>query len=180
LHNYILNIALDICLKTFVIVKNEIDHIYGRISVNNIEPRSCGVYLYLTKPDNVIPIIKINVEITDTELEKNEVAIYIMGTLAEQEHDIPFADVFANSIMDDYENLKPWVKEGIVHRIGLPDEPKRIGSRTLEVKYRMLDELYPEDEMGHHDIDENEIAKTLLTYIKSLHEIYSRIYPNNN
>jgi len=25
--------------------------------------------------------------------------------------------------MDDYENLKPWVKEGIVHRIGQSDEP---------------------------------------------------------
>jgi hypothetical protein len=180
LHNYILNIALDICLKTFVIVKNEIDHIDGRISVNNIEPTSCSIYLYLTKPDNVIPIIKINVEIANTELEKNELAIHIMGILTEQEHDIPFAEVLANSIMDDYENLKPWVKEGIVHRIGQPDEPKRIGSRTLEVKYRMLDELYPEDEMGHHDIDETEIAKTLLPYIKSLREVYSRIYPNNN
>jgi hypothetical protein len=180
LHNYILNIALDICLKIFVIVKNEIDHIDGRISVNDIEPRSCGVYLYLTKPDNVIPIIKINVEIADTELERNEVAICIMGTLAEQEHDVPFADFSAKSIIDDYENLKPWVKEGIVHRIGQHDEPKRIISRILEVKFRMHDEFYPEDEMGRHDIDEDEIAKTLLPYIKSLVEIYSRIYPNNN
>jgi hypothetical protein len=178
LHNYILNIALDICLKTFVIVKNEIDHIDGRISVNNIEPGSCDVYLYLTKPDNVIPIIEIDVQISDTELEGNEVAISIMGTMTEQEHEVPFADVLAKSIMDDYENLKPWVKEGIVHRIGQPDEPKRIGSRSSEVKYRMLDEFYPEDEMGHHDIDEDGIAKMLLPYIKSLHEIYLRIYPN--
>ena len=43
----------------------------------------------------------------------------------------------------------------------------------------MLDELYPEDEMGHHDIDENEVARTLLPYIKSLHEIYFGIYPND-
>lgn len=179
MHNYILNIALDICLKTFVSVKNEIDNIDGRISINNIEPRSCSVSMYLTKPDNVIPIIQINVEIADTELEKNEMAINIMGTLTEQEHDIPFADVLAKSIMDDYENLKPWVKEGIVHRIGQLNEPKRIGSRILEVKYRMHDEFYPEDEMGHHDIDQAGIAKTLLPYIKSLHEIYLRIYPND-
>jgi hypothetical protein len=180
LHNYILNIAVDICLKTFVIVKDEIDHLDGRISVNNIEPKSCDVFLYLTKPDNVLPIIRINVEIADTELEKNEIAINIMGTLTEQEHDVPFVDVLAKSIMDDYESLKPWIKEGIVHRIGQPDEPKRIGSRSLEVKYRMHDKFYPEDEMGHHDIDEEGIAKNLLPYIKSLHEIYSRIYPNNN
>ena len=30
---------------------------------------------------------------------------------------------------------------------------------------------------GYTDIDEDEIAKTLLAYIKSLHEIYSKIYP---
>jgi hypothetical protein len=81
--------------------------------------------------------------------------------------------------LDDYEKLKPWVKEGIVHRNGQANEPRRIGSRFLEVKYRMLDEFYPEDEMGRLDIDENEIAKTLLPFIKSLHEIYLRIYPND-
>jgi len=178
LYNYILNIALDICLKTFVGLKNDIDNIDGRISIYNIEPKSCSVDLFITKPDNSLPIIKINVGISDTELENNEVAISIIGTLTQQENDIPFADVAAKSILDDYENLKPWVKEGIVHRIGQPDEPKRIGARSLEVRYRMHDEFYPEvDEMGHHDIDEDEIPKTLLPYIKSLHEIYLRVYP---
>ena len=43
----------------------------------------------------------------------------------------------------------------------------------------MLDESYPADEMGHHVIDQNGIDKTLLPFIKSLQEIYSRIYPNN-
>ena len=179
MHTFILNIALDICLKTFERVKNEIENVDSRISVSDIEPGSCGVCLYLTKPDNVLPIITINVDVADTELERNEVAICIMGTLAEQEHDVPFADFSAKSIIDDYENLKPWVKEGIVHRIGQHDEPKRIISRILEIKFRMHDEFYPEDGMGHHDIDEDAIAKTLLPYIISLHEIYSRIYPNN-
>lgn len=45
----------------------------------------------------------------------------------------------------------------------------------------MHDELYPEvDEFANHDIDEDEIANSLLPYIKSLHEIYSRIYPTSN
>lgn len=44
----------------------------------------------------------------------------------------------------------------------------------------MYDELYPEvNEMGHHDINEKEISKSLLPYVKSLHEIYSKIYPKN-
>ena len=154
------------------------ENIDGRISINDIERKSCGVYLFLIKPGDILPIIKINVHIADTELENNEIAIDIMGKLEEQEHDIPFADVSAKSILDDYQNLKPWVKEGIVHRIGQPDESKRIGARSLEVRYRMHDEFYPEvDEFAHNDIDEEGIAKSLLPYIQSLQEIYSRLYP---
>lgn len=51
----------------------------------------------------------------------------------------------------------------------------------MEVKYTMHDEFYPEvNEMGHHDIDKDGIAKSLLPYIKSLNEIYSRIYTNKS
>jgi hypothetical protein len=58
--------------------------------------------LYLTKPDDLLPIIRISVDIADTELEKKDVAINIMGTLTEQEHDTPFGDVSAKAILDDY------------------------------------------------------------------------------
>jgi hypothetical protein len=78
--------------------------------------------------------MKINVEVADTELEDNEFAINDIGILEEQEHEIPFADVSAKSILDDYQNLKPWVKEEIVHRIGQNYEAKRIGARSLEVR----------------------------------------------
>jgi hypothetical protein len=109
--------------------------------------------------------------IPDLIVQNNEFAINIIGTLGEQEHEIPFADISAKSILDDYQNLKPWVKEGIVHRIGERGEPNRIGARSLEVRYRMHDELYPEvDEFANHDIDEERIAKSLLPYIKSLNE----------
>ena len=135
--------------------------------------------MYLTKPDEMLPFIEIAVHVADTELENNEIAISVMGKLAQQEHDIPFADVLAKSILNDYQNLKPWVKEGIVHRIGQYNGPSKVASRFLEVKYRMHDDFYPEvDEMGHHNIDEDGISKTLLPYIKLLQEIYSRIYPN--
>ena len=62
--------------------------------------------MYLTNPGDVMPIIQINVDMADTELDNKEIAIHIMGTLTEQEHDIPFADILAKSILDDYENLK--------------------------------------------------------------------------
>lgn len=70
MHNYILNIALDICLKTFIRVKNEMDHIVGRISVNEIGPESCDVYLYLTKSDDMLPVIEIDVHLADTGWKK--------------------------------------------------------------------------------------------------------------
>lgn len=162
-------------------VRNEMENMDGRISVNDIGSKACGVYLFLTKSNDILPIMKISLEIADTELENNEIAITIIGKLEEQEHGTPFADVSAKAILDDYQNLKPWVKEGIVHRIGQPNEPKRIGTRSLEVKYRMHDEYYPEvDEFANHDIDEEGIAKSLLPYIESLQEIYSRIYPTSN
>lgn len=45
----------------------------------------------------------------------------------------------------------------------------------------MHDEFYPEvNEMDHHDNDKDGIAKSLLPYIKSLNEIYSRIYTNKS
>lgn len=126
----------------------------------------------------MLPIIEIDVYLADTGLENNEIAIYIMRKLAEQEHDIPFADVLAKSILDDYQNLKPWVKEGIVHTICQSDESRKFTSRYIEVKYRMQVEPYPEvDEFGHRDIDQEGIVKSLLPYIKSLHEdLFKNIY----
>lgn len=90
--------------------------------------------MLLTKPGNILPIMKINVEIADTELENNEIDINIMRTLAEQEHAIPSSDVLAKSIMDDYQSFKPWIKEGIIHRMSQHDDPKRTVFRVLERK----------------------------------------------
>lgn len=80
--------------------------------------------MLLTKLGDILPIMKINVEIADTELENNEIDINIIGTLAEQEHEIPPADVLAKSIMEDYQSFKPWIKEGIIHRMSQHDDPE--------------------------------------------------------
>ena len=56
--------------------------------------------------------------------------------------------------------------------------PNRIASRSLVVKYRMFDRMYEEEDYGY-DIIEDEIAESVLPYIISLHEIYSRIYPTS-
>lgn len=38
--------------------------------------------------------------------------------------------------------------------------------------------MYEADENYEYGINETEIAESVLPYIKSLHEIYLRIYPN--
>lgn len=52
-----------------------------------------------------------------------------MGYLEEQEHETPFGDVSAKTILDDYHNLKPRLKEGIVRMIGQANEPSKVASR---------------------------------------------------
>lgn len=49
-------------------------------------------------------IIQISVDIADTELDNKDIAINIMGKLTEHEHDVPFANFLAKSILDEYEN----------------------------------------------------------------------------
>ena len=100
LYNHILNIAIDICLKTLLMARNEMENIDGTISVNDIESKSWCLFAsdqtrwHFTNYED-------KCREADTELENNEIDINIMGTLAEQEHEIPSADVLAKSIMDD-------------------------------------------------------------------------------
>jgi hypothetical protein len=80
--------------------------------------------------------------------------------------------------MKDYRHLKPLIKEGILHSIIAGRSPNRIASRSLLVKYRMFDRMYEEDEHYGYDINEDDIAESVLPYIISMQDIYSRIYPN--
>jgi hypothetical protein len=84
--------------------------------------------------------------------------------------------VLIDGTINDYKDLKPYVREGIAHTIS-PEESNRIASRSFEVKYRMFDRMYEADENYEYDINEDEIAESVLPYIISMQDIYSRIYP---
>jgi hypothetical protein len=113
-------------------------------------------------------------------LEKYNFNVSIIGTLGELEKkNARFADVLIDGIISDYKDLRPYIKEGIVHTLSY-DESNRIGSRSLEVKYRMFDRMYEEDEDHDYDINEDEIAELALPYIISMQDIYSRIYRHMN
>lgn len=53
----------------------------------------------------------------------------------------------------------------------------RTASRSLVVKYRMFDRMYKADDNYEYDINEAEIAESVLPYIISMQDIYSRLYP---
>jgi hypothetical protein len=160
-------------------VIQKIPNIDGRISPDGISSDTSIVNLFFTKPGSKIPIIQINVTTAALQLGKYTFDVSIIGTLDETESaGIPFAEVAADKLMKDYQHLNPIIKEGILHSINAGRTPNRTASRSLVVKYRMFDEMYEEEEYGF-DIDENEIAESVIPYIISMEEIYSRIYPEN-
>jgi hypothetical protein len=180
MYNYTLNVNLGICLKIYTKVIQKIPKIDGRISPDGISSHASIVNLFFTKPGSKIPIIKINVTTTEVQLDKHTFSISILGTIDETESaNNLFAEFEVDQIMKDYKHLKPLIQEGILHSIGAGDNPDRIASRSLLVKYRMFDRMYQEDEHYGYDIKEDEIAESVLSYIVSLQDIYSRIYLRN-
>jgi hypothetical protein len=179
MYNYTLNVNLDICLKIYTKVIQNIPKIDARISPDGISSDTSIINLFFTKPGSKIPIIKINITTTEVQLDKPTFNVSIIGTLDETENvDIPFAEVEVDQIMKDYKHLNPLIKEGISHSIISGRNPNRIASRSLVVKYRIFDRMY-EDENYGYDIIEDQIAEAVLPYIISMQDIYSRIYPVN-
>jgi hypothetical protein len=177
MYNYCLNVNLDICLKIYTKVIQKIPNIDARISPDGISSDTSIVNLYFTKPGSKIPIIRINVTTAEAQLDEYTFSVSIIGNLDETETgSVPFAEVQVERIIKDYKHLNPLIKEGISHSIRAGRNSNRSASRSLVVKYRMFDEMYEEEEYGF-DINEDEIAESVLPYIISMQDIYSRIYP---
>jgi hypothetical protein len=177
MYNYCLSVNLDICLKIYTKVIQKIPNIDARISPDGISSDTSIVNLFFTKPGSKIPFIRINVTTAEVQLDKYIFNVSIIGTLDETESaGVPFAEIQVDRIIKDYKHLNPLIKEGISHSIRAECNPNRTASRSLVVKYRMFDEMYEDEDYGF-DIDEDEIAESVLPYIISMQDIYSRLYP---
>jgi hypothetical protein len=164
-------------LKIYAYIIEKIPNIDGRISPDDISSDSCITNLLFTKPGSKIPIIRINITTTEVQLDKFTFSISIIGTVDETESkNVPFGPVDIDQIIEDYRYLNPLIKEGISHNISFSPIPTRNASRFLLINYRMFDRMYEEEEYGY-EINEDEIAESVLPYIVSMHDIYSRIYP---
>jgi hypothetical protein len=156
----------------------KIDKIDGRLLPEEIGSETSVVNLFFTKPDMKIPIIEINVTTSEVQLEVYYFSTSILGTIDEIEsQNLPFTDIPVGRIMRDYKHLNPCIKEGILHSFRTDGESNRTASRSLVVKYRMFDRMYKAHEYYQYDINEDEIAESVLPYIISMRDIYSRIYP---
>ncbi|SRR4249919_2514108 len=155
MYNYSLNVNLDICLKIYTKVIRKIPNVDARISPEDINPDTSIVNLFFTKPGSRIPFLKINISTAEIQLNKYHFSVSIIGTLDETENqNFGFIDFLIDGIINDYKDLRPYIKEGIVHTV-TQGVSNRTASRSLEVKYRMFDRMYEEDENQDYDIDEN-------------------------
>jgi hypothetical protein len=158
-------------------VIQKIPYFDARISPDDIGSDTSIVNLFFTMPGNKIPIIRINVTTTEVPLDKYTFSVSIIGTMDETESaNIPFAEIEVDKLIKDYNHLNPLIKEGISHSIRAGCNPNRTASRSFVVKCRMFDEMYEDQDYGY-DINEDEIAESVLPYIISMQDIYSRIYP---
>jgi hypothetical protein len=177
MYNYSLSVNLSICLKIYTKAIQKIPNVDGRISPEGISSDTSIVNLFFTKPGNKIPIIRINVTTSELQLDKYTFDVSIIGTLDETESaNDRFSEIDVDKFIKKYNHLYPLIKEGISHSIRAGHNPARTASRSLIVKYRMFDRMYEEKEYGF-DIDENEIAESVIPYIISMEDFYSRIYP---
>ena len=157
-------------------ILRKFENIVARLSPEEIGLENCTVNLYFTKLGTNLPYIKINVNTTNIHSEEC-FSVSIIGTIDETENkDLKFADLIVDRIIKDYKHLRPIITEGILHSISSDGNSSRTASRSLVVKYRMFDRLYEADEYYNFDINENEIAESVLLYIISMQDIYSRIY----
>ena len=118
MYNYTLNVNLDICLKIYTKVVQNIPKIDARISPDGISSDTSIINLFFTKPGSKIPIIKINITTTEVQLDKPTFNVSIIGRLDETENvDILFAEVEIDQIMktainqNDDLNVNLWTKE---------------------------------------------------------------------
>lgn len=103
MYNYTLNVNLDICLKIYTIAIQKIPNIDARISPDGVSSDTSIVNLFFTRLGSKIPIIKINVTMTEVQLDKHTFNISILGTIDETEStNVPFADIDIDQIINNF------------------------------------------------------------------------------
>ena len=175
--HFLLGIGLDLCLCIFTKLYPHVDALRATESVDNDSENAASVDLLLFEPQFKSTFARTEVHLSIYDLVNRSLSMQVFAELEghETEGYSTFSDANIQSIIQDYSNLKPIVREGMIHYAGDfdPKKGKRKVNRTLAVRYRVFDEEIPEnlDYDYGYEIDIDKIAESTMPYLLSLREI---------
>jgi hypothetical protein len=177
---HILNVSLELCTRIIGHCQRFLHQ--PEISVEEFGGGRAEVRLWLpTERDTGIgrPKARIEIMITQVELEKPSLVIQIFGVLkADERENQQFTEAAtAESIMERYADLDPIITESVSHRLGEPKlkEAGRIAHRQLEVKFKAFDKMYEADSDFMYSYNIDDIAEHVVPYIQALVDVHSAI-----
>ena len=157
--HFLLGIGLDLCLGIFTKLYPHVDGLKATESVDKDTENAASVDLLLFEPQFRSTFAKVEVHLSIYDLVNRSLSLEVFAELEghETEGYSTFSDASIQSIIQDYSNLKPIVREGMIHYADdfEPNIGKRKVNRTLAVRYRVFDEEFPEnlDYDNDYDID---------------------------
>jgi hypothetical protein len=175
--HFLLGLGLDLCLSIFTKLYPHIDGLRATESVDYDSDTSASIDLVLFEPQFKSTFARLEVHLSIYDLVNRSLSIEVFAEL--EGHEIEgystFSDANIQSIIQDYSNLKPIVREGVIHYADDfdPKKGKRKVNRTLSVRYGVFDEEIQEnlDYDYDYEIDIDKIAESTVPYLLSLREI---------
>jgi hypothetical protein len=171
---YLTDTAFEICIMINKYINEIHQDLYVKSSLNKCEESIAEISLTLFNKEP--PAFgRMNISLCEYDEGKLYVEVMALNDEFETEYtDLEKIDV--DFLMDKYEKLDPVIIAGTMNRVGkLEGEPKRIISRTIEIRFRAFEKYYDGDEDEIFDIDMHEIAKSIVPYVKALAEISKHI-----
>ncbi|GEM_PF-2617861 len=168
-------IALGICMKVYEKAIPRVPRLEASIMIGDIDDSHGGVNLILKQSDKLTTFAVISIDVTELEMENTKLIIEVIAKKEEHEiGDIRFDNLVVESILRDYEKLKPIVKEGIIHYNDSTESRK--ASREFEVRFRAFFREYDITEDFDYEYDKDEIGEAAVPYVIALREIHSKLH----
>jgi hypothetical protein len=173
---HFLNIALGICMNVYENASRHISKLEAGIAVGNVDDSHADVNLILKQMECKTTFAVVSVEVTELEMETKKLLIEVFAKKEERElGGVHFDDNIVHSILRDYEEIRPGVKESLLHSKGAGKSQENI-ARELEISFKVFAEAYEITDDFTYEYDENEIGGAAVPYVTALHEIHSKLH----
>ena len=173
------NLALDLLLAINSKALKEIPKLKTWGHVEDVSENNAVIHLSLGIPEKLESFCVI--EITVTQYDKE---VFFEVIAKHEEFDIEVSDLHRiniDDLMSQYADLRPVITEGFRHYYNIDefqktDIVKPAARRTFEVNYTAVFEFI-EEQTSQVNYGFDKMANKAFPYIKSLHEIYKIIHP---